>query len=152
MIVLLQQDGGLSVRRVRLLDRLTARVRASALDHELAAGASPESSIAMAVHAGHLCGQSERRLLARSLLRIASSSDTPARFVAPISRGAVRRAHTELEAVIDRLLAPGPVDVHGVARIRTLLADGTGPLYRGLTSERLRAELRATLAAMDTFS
>ena len=62
---------------------------------------------------------------------------------------AVRRAGTELQAVIDRLVAAGPVSVRGVARVRCLLADGTGPIYRESAPDRLRDELRAALAVMD---
>ena len=41
--------------------------------------------------------------------------------------------------------------MQGVARIRTLLADGTGPLYRSAAPEQLRNELTAVLAALDSF-
>jgi hypothetical protein len=39
--------------------------------------------------------------------------------------------------------------VRGVARVRTLLADGTGPLYREHDAGRLRRELVATLDSLD---
>ncbi len=154
MIVVLEQDAGLGLRRVRMRDRLVARVRASALDRELTAGASPESSVVLALHATHLCGSSQRRLLADSLTRIAAASEVPARsrVKAPVCRPAVRRACAELQAVVDHLVAPGPVDVRGVARIRSLLADGTGPLYRASPTDHLRTELRAALAEMQPFA
>jgi hypothetical protein len=154
MIVVLEEDAGLGLRRVRMRDRLLARLRASALDDQLAGGASPESSITLALHAALLCGPSQRRVLARSLTRIAAASETPrrSRLKMPVCRSAVRGARTELNAVVDRLVACGPVDVRGVARIRSLLADGTGPLYWESTAERLRADLRAALAEMDPFA
>ncbi len=154
MIVVLEEDAGLGLRRVRMRDRLLARLRASALDHELAGGASPESSIALALHAALLCGPSQRRILARSLTRIAAAADTSrrSRLKMPVCRSAVRGARTELDAVVDRLVASGPVDVRGVARIRSLLADGTGPLYRQSAGGRLRADFRAALAEMDPFT
>ena len=55
------------------------RLRASALDQELAAGTSPEATVALAVHAGRLCRPAQRRLLARSLTRIVAASELPAR-------------------------------------------------------------------------
>jgi hypothetical protein len=153
MIVLLEQGAGLGLRRVRWRDRLVVRARASALDQELAAGASPESSLALAVHAGRLCEPAQRWLLARSLTRIVAFSDAPAgrRLKAPICRPAVQRARDELSAVVGRLSATGPVGVQGVARIRELLADGTGPLYQPAQPEQLRHELVTALDALDSF-
>jgi hypothetical protein len=150
-IVVLEQGAGLGLRRVRLWDRVQARLRTPALDEQLAAGASPESSVALALHAGHLCRPQQCRLLARSLNEIATSCEAPTRrrLRAPVGRHGVTRARAELAAVVDRLAAAGPVDVRGVARIRQLLADGTGPLYRESRPGHLRDELRAALRAMD---
>jgi hypothetical protein len=153
VIVVLDEGTGLGLRRVRWWDRLVARLRASELDVQLAAGASPESSIVLAVHAGRLCEPAQRRLLARSLTRIVAASDAPmrSRLKAPVCRPAVQQARAELAALAGRLSASGPLDVHGVARVRTLLSDGTGPLYQSAPPERLRHELTAVLAAFDTF-
>jgi hypothetical protein len=105
------------------------------------------------VHAGRLCEPAQRRLLARSLMRIAAAADAPTgrRLRAPVCRPAVHRVRAELAAVVGRLSASGPVDVHGVARVRTLLADGTGPLYQPAPPEQLRNELTAVLDALDSF-
>lgn len=151
MIVLLEQGDGLRMRRVRPWDRLTARLRTATLDRALAAGASPESSVTLAVHAQHLHNGAQRSLLARSLRRVGASSEVPsARCLrAPVDRAAVRRARAELDALAARLVSSEPLDVRGVARVRTLLADGTGPLYRGHDAGRLRRELVATLASLD---
>lgn len=153
MIVLLHERAGLRLRRVRWRDRIVARARASTLDRQLAAGASPESSVALALHASRLCESSERLVLARSLTRISEAAEAPVarRLAAPVHRPAVQRARTELAAVAGRLVASGPVDVQGVARVRTLVADGTGPLYRSAPSEQLRYELTDVLAALDSF-
>ena len=154
MIVVLEEGAGLRLRHVRWWDRLLVRARASTLDHELAAGASPEWSIPLAVHAGRLCEPAQRHLLARSLTRIMSASDAPMgrRVKAPVCRPAVRQARAELATLAGRLSGSGPVDVHGVARVRTLLADGTGPLYQSGPPDRLRHELTAVLAALDSFA
>ena len=152
MIVLLEHDAGLGLRRVRLRDRLRARLRVAELDAALASGASPESDVALALHAARLCRPAQRRLLARSLARAesAAAAPVPTRRAVPVCRPAIHRARAELQAVVQRLAA-GPVDVRGVARIRALLADGTGPLYRESTTDRLRTELRAALATMDPY-
>lgn len=151
MIVVLEQDAGLGLRRVRWWNRVVVRARASALDQELAAGASPESSMALAVHAGRLCNPAQRRVLAHSLTRIVAASEASARrrLAAPVCRPAVHRARAELAAVAGRLMTNGPVDVRGVARVRQLLSDGTGPLYQSAPPDRLRNELAAALTALD---
>jgi hypothetical protein len=151
VIVLLEQGDALRMRRVHPWDRLTARLRAAALDRALAAGASPESSVALAVHAQHLHNGAQRSLLARSLRRVGAFSEvSSARHRhAPLDHGAVRRARAELDALAARLASSEPLDVRGVARVRTLLADGTGPLYCEHEPGRLRRELVATLASLD---
>jgi hypothetical protein len=45
------------------------------------------------------------------------------------------------------LHSPRPVRARGVARLRLLLSDGTGPLYRSGRGS-LAAELRGVLAAL----
>ena len=151
--VLLEQESGLSVRHVRVRDRLTARLRAGTLDRQLAEGAAPETSVALSLHASRVYEPSQRHFLARSLIRLADSSDAPsARFRVPVDHEALRRAYHELEAIADRLNRDGPVSVQGVARIRLLLADGTGPLFRAARPEQLRRELQSALAALDLAS
>ena len=142
-VVVVEQDEGLGVHRVRLRDRLRARMRSAALDRQLARGASPESSVALAVRAGYLCDSGQRRLLARSLTRITEAADGAGRLKAPLSRSAIHCSERELAALVDRLEAAAPVSVQGVARVRSLLTDGTGPLYQGAPSEQLGLELRA---------
>jgi hypothetical protein len=151
VIVLLQKGDGLRLRRVWPWDHLRVRLRAAALDRALAAGTSPESSVALAVHAKHLHDGAQRSVLARSLRRVGVSSEAPMaeRVHAPLDREAIRRARGELDALAARLASSEPLDVRGVARVRTLLADGTGPLYRQQEPGRLRRELLATLAWLD---
>jgi hypothetical protein len=151
MIVLVQRKAQLGLARVRLHDRVVARLRAGSLDRALAAGASPESSVPLALHAGQLCGQGERRSLARSLTRIAELARSPGspRAQVPVSSPAVRRCERELRVLVERLSAPGPVGVRGVARLKRLVTDGTGPLYRPSPPGRLSHELLSALDALD---
>jgi len=152
--VLLQQGvTGLTVQRVTLRDRVRVRLRAVTLDRLLADGAPPEASAALALHATRVYKPAQRRLLARSLSRIACSSDSqPGRLGAPLCREAIVRARPEIEAVAERLRTDGPVSVRGVAHIRLLLADGSGPLYGVSRPEQLRRELRSALVALDLAS
>jgi len=154
MIVVVEHGAELGLRRVRLRDRLLTHLRASSLDAELAAGASPESSVTLALRAGQLCRLSYRRLLSQGLNQVVATAGKPTRSLRQVSvnRHAVRGARTELETVAERLGAAGPVGVRGVARISGLLTDGTGPLYQASSPGRLRDELRAALGAMDAFT
>ncbi len=151
MIVLLDDRAGITTRRVHLVDRLCVRLRARRLDNELAHGCVPDSNFALALHAERLARPSHRQLLAGCLERILDAAGSPARvrFRVPLSRGQIFDNRRELKALIDRLLAMGPIDVRGVAMVRALLADGTGPLYETSTARDLNTELGAAIVAMD---
>lgn len=126
-------------------DRLRARWHADHLDHELADGASPDSTIDRSLRAQSLVQFCTRRDLARSMQRIlAAATQRPAagRLPAPVSRTTVAACAAELNELINLLLTPGPVAAQGVAQARLLLTDAGGPLYR--VSQRAgAAELRA---------
>ena len=105
MIVVLEDGTGLGLRRVRWRDRLAVRARTSAFDAALAAGTSPDSSVPLALHAGRLCEPAQRRLLARSVTRIVTASESPARgrLATPVCRSAVQKVRPQLAAVAGRL-------------------------------------------------
>jgi hypothetical protein len=58
----------------------------------------------------------------------------------------VQSARGELIALADRLERPGPVRVMGVAQVRLLLGDGSGPLYCRRSGRQLLADLRTAAA------
>ena len=155
MYVLIDDRGGLALRRVRVWHRLTVRGQAGRLDRELAEGASPEASAVLAVRAMRLTSMEFRRDLAASLRRIVLAAGEPLPIAAPKSLGAARPPRVPLRyariggsarllaELASRLAEPGPVPVQGVAMVTRLLSDGTGPLYReasrddlGLIAER----------------
>lgn len=113
--------------------QLRARWHADHLDHELADGASPDSTVERSLRAEFLVRFRTRRDLAQSMQRVlAAATQRPAarRLPAPVSRARVTACATELNELISRLLAPGPVAARGVAQARLLLTDAGGPLYR----------------------
>ena len=152
MSTLLLASGNAVVgRRVGLRDRLMARLQAHALDRELARGVAPETCGALTLRARTLIGPAARAALARQLRRVVS--DVRGGHVW-LSRVAVRRpavldAADELEVLADRLAAPGPVDVRGVAQVQLLLTDGTGPLYFPSETEELRARVANALGRLE---
>ena len=137
--VLLQDDRGrLTLGRLRLWHRVLARCAASRLDHELAAGASPETSSRLAARAVQLTSMKTRRNLAASVRRILAAAGDPAAVAVitarparlPLARARIRQSAGPLAALAGYLAAPGPVPAQGVAMVSQMLADGAGPLYR----------------------
>ncbi len=137
--VLLQDDRGhLTLGRLRPWHRVLARCAASRLDHQLAAGASPETSSPLAARAVQLTSMKTRRHLAASVRRILAAAGDPATMTVitarparlPLARARIRQSAGPLAALAGHLAAPGPVPAQGVAMVSQMLADGAGPLYR----------------------
>ena len=149
--VLLRDDlGRLTLRRLRPWHRLLARCAAARLDRELAAGTAPESSVGLAARAMALTSAKVRRELAASVQRIlAAAGQPPAAPLAPaaavrparlpLSRARISGSAVPLATLAGALAAPGPVPVQDVAMVSQLLADGTGPLYRQTRGDDLGA-------------
>jgi hypothetical protein len=138
-------------RRVGLRDRLMARLRAHALDRELARGVAPESCGALTLRARTLIGPSARATLAGQLRRVVSDARGDHVWLRRVAvrRPAILDAADELDVLADRLAAPGPVDVRGVAQAQLLLTDGTGPLYFAAETEELRARVANALSRLE---
>jgi hypothetical protein len=152
--VLLHDDlGSLTVRRLRPWHRMLARCTAARLDRELAAGTSPEASARLAARAMLLTSINFRRDLAASVHRILAAAGepaagqpaavTPARTEAahppriPLNRSRICQAARPLARLAGQLAKSGPVPVQGVAMISLLLADGMGPLYHDARGDDL---------------
>ena len=144
--VLLQDDQGhLTLGRLRPWHRVLARCAASRLDRELAAGASPESSPGLAARAVQLTSMKGRRNLAASVRRILAAAGDPAAVTVvtvrpsrlPLARTRIRQSAGPLAVLAGCLATPGPVPAQGVAMVSQLLTDGTGPLYREASADDL---------------
>jgi hypothetical protein len=153
MHVLLNDDlGRLTLRRLRPWHRMLARSRAARLDRELAEGTSPEASSSLAARAMRLTSMEFRRDLAASLRRILVAAGEPAPPAAahwplstahplrvPLRTSRISQSAPLLAELASHLVEPGPVPVRGVAMVSQLLADGTGPLYREASRDDLGA-------------
>ena len=140
--LLLRDDRGrLTLRRLRPWHRMLARYAAARLDRELAAGTSPETSATLATRAIQLTSMRFRRDLATSVQRILAATGEPLAIIPsqaaaghpprfPLHRAQIRQCAGPLAQLAGSLAAPGPVPVQGVAMVSQLLADGTSPLYR----------------------
>jgi hypothetical protein len=149
--VLTMRGEAVAARRVRLRDRLAARLRAHRIDHELAAGAAPDADVAHVLRAAALIAPSQRSMLARSLRRIVRDArESPAGLTvrAPVTRRAALAAAEDLDALARRLVSPEPVDVRGVAQVGRLLTDVGSPLYSGPAGE-LQGVARRALASLE---
>ena len=141
----------LEPRSVRVRDRLVARLRAHTLDARLAAGVPPERSAALSLRAARLIQPAVGIALGRRIDIVIDQAEghVPARARVAARRRAVFEAGAELAALSRRLAAPEPRAARGVAQVRLLLTDGTGPLYSPRAGEELRAAIRRARAALE---
>ena len=126
------------------------RLRAARFDRALAVGVPAPAGSALAAHAARLTSVAERRTIARVLRRaVRDAKDTRATQSGrvPMHRANIASAEALIDEVTLRLHAPHPVSARGMAQLRQLLSDGTGPLYR-YGSGDLAGRLGAVLAAL----
>ena len=166
MLILLDDDRGrMTLRRLRPWHRMLARSQAARLDRELAAGASPEASATLAAQAMRLTSMEFRRGLAASLQRVLVAAGEPgilrpqpvtgpAPLTAarpprvPLRLARIRQSAPGLTELAGQLVRPGPVPVRGVAILSQLLADGAGPLYREASRDDLGAIIERAARAL----
>ena len=137
-------------RRLRVA--LSARWHGAELDQQLAAGASPWASEALAARARQITTARNRRQLAAGLagaLRSARARGPVWTAAARPNRPDVVEARAVIAALDRRLRSPEPVGPQGVAMVRALLVDGNGLLYRPGEPGALGSRLRAAAAAME---
>jgi hypothetical protein len=130
--------------------RVMARLRAGKFDRMLAVGAPAPAGSALAAHATRLTSTHEREGIARSLRRTvndARNGDAPLSSRVPLNVPNIVAAEDAIDAVTLRLHSPRPVSARGMARLRQLMSDGTGPLYRYGHGD-LEGRLGAALAAL----
>ena len=136
----------------RARTRLWTHVRATSLDHALAAGASPDSSAALSLRAAQLIRAGTRRKLARSLRRLvgqATRRSLPRASRVPLCRRKILASHELMLELAERLSGQEPVDARGVAQLRLLLIGVVGPLYEDPGADDLEPVLQAALEALE---
>ena len=133
--------------RPSLAARLTARLKAHQFDRQLAVGVPAPAGSALAVHQARLTSVAEREAVARTLRRAvhdAQAGGAPLLSRVPVHPNNIRAAEDLIDAITLRLHSPQPVSARGMARLRVVLANGCGPMYRfgrGDLSGRLGAAL-----------
>lgn len=136
----------------RFTDQVLARLFGASLDSQLAAGQAPESSAMLAARARHIVALRRRQTAARDWDRVVEVAQrrhgNPGR-ARPIRAGEITAAEPAIRELARRLRAPLPVTARGVAMARTLLTDGTGPVYRRHSRVTLAAALDAAITQLD---
>src|SRR5579883_2615508 len=137
------------------LGRVLARIGASRLDRQLAAGTAPWRSRLHAARALQLTRGRARVRLARSLELLAehaqlSRSDYAGSAVIAPCREQVSDALPGILGIASRLRSGDPVDARGLARLRLLLSDGCGPCYVPIHRSALSVALDDVARWLDT--
>ena len=136
--------------RATIGTRLAARLLAGKLDRMLAVGVPAPAGSALALHAARLTSADEREAIARTLRRTvdnARNREAPLSSRVPLHVPNIAAAEDRIDQVTLRLHSPRPVSARGVARLRMLLSDGAGPMYRYGRGD-LEGRLGAALAAL----
>jgi hypothetical protein len=130
------------------LARAAARVRGISLDRALADGGDPASSPQLAARAALLTSPQSRAEIAASLERLVQAAQGPQKRWWALSRTSGVLANSgELCALACLLRDGGPVYARGVALVKRLVTDGSGPAYRG-EADALTREVSVARAAL----
>ena len=130
--------------------RIGAKLFSGRLDQAVENGVIATEGTALAVHIARLSSPQVRDDLARALRTVLGDAKGWHGVMTsrvPVRADAVLAVTDLIDELTLRLHAPLPVHARGMARLRLLLSDGRGPLYR---CERgsLSAALRGVLAAL----
>ncbi|WP_319434280.1 hypothetical protein [Mycobacterium sp. RTGN5] len=133
-----------------LSSRVKARLFAGRLDREVEVGIAPLPGSSLAVHVARLTSAGEREALAHTLMQALAELRRDRRLFSariPVHPQRLAGCRGVIDDITLLLHSPRPVRARGMARLRLLLSDGAGPLYRNGRGS-LAAELRGVLAAL----
>jgi hypothetical protein len=137
-----------ATRRPSLAARVTARLRGHHLDRQLAVGVPAAAGSALQVHQARLTSVAEREAIARALRQaVQDSGIAPLSSRIPVHPTNVAAAEDLIDTITLRLHSPRPASARGMARLRLVLSDGCGPMYKFGQGD-LRGRLGAALAAL----
>jgi len=150
-----RQPERLVTRRRTSWDAVRDRVLGTSLDHQLAAGRSPEANRRLATRAENLVSPTARRALAQHwehLFDLIGQPPAGCSARVPLCGDRIAKAEAEVREMIAALRADVPAPVRGVAMASLLLSDGAGPLTnRGSTTD-LRTAVREVTAQLDPWA
>jgi hypothetical protein len=140
-----------SLERPSLGLRLRVRIRARALDEELARGASPTRTRELALRAKQLVAPQLRERLAAALENLVEDVERPPSIsnIVPLPRREIIELRAPLIGLARRLRDPAPVYSRGAAMVSLLVRDGTGPAFTPGAGAALRRALRVATEALN---
>jgi hypothetical protein len=106
----------------------------------------------MALRAQQLASPRLRRELAKNwdhVLDRANRAPVPRSPRAPLLRESIKTSEADLREMLKLLATPLPVSARGVAMVRVLLTDGTGPLFNPDCSTDLRTAIHDATKQLD---
>jgi hypothetical protein len=127
-------------------------VLGASLDHQLAAGCSPESNRLLAARAQDVVSLPRRTSVARSwehLLRVARRAPAVRTPAVPLNAAAILAAEPAIRELVGRLTAPLPVTARGVAAATIPLTDAASPVYGRERPEALAGLLDVAITQLD---
>ena len=132
--------------------RMKVALRRLALTEQLADGADPTSTPALALRASQLTSPRRRRQMARTLRRTVTEARQPSvtrALTSIINRRAVMASADAIQVTIGRLASPEPVTPKGMAMLERMITDGSSSLYSPAEPGSLRRQLLVAKAELD---
>lgn len=130
--------------------RIVSRLRPGHYDRRLAFGAAVLADTPLAIHAERITSVREREGLSRAFRRCIRDAHSEFPFKSTrleLNAPDVVAAEDMIDNITLRLHSQRPVAARGMALLRLLLADGSGPLYRYGRGD-LQGRLRAAFTAL----
>jgi hypothetical protein len=143
---------GSRTRKPTLEDRLIARMLGRSIDRELAAGVAAPISQAHTARVDQLTTERTRRSVARTLEKLIVVAERPpprVRITATPCREQVRQAEELIRSTAARLRSAEPLDARGIAGLRTLLSNFSGPCYVPGLPDALKVALQEVSNSLD---
>jgi hypothetical protein len=135
--------------RPGLRTRVAARLRGAALDRALADGADPADCPRLAARAAQLTCRDARARLADTVERFVVAAELPSWGRVSPARGGVRANRAQFVELAARLRSDAPVYARGMAELKLMLRDGTGPAYLDRHGEALARQLAVVFAGLN---
>ncbi|MDG4666867.1 hypothetical protein [Mycobacterium sp. 236(2023)] len=134
--------------RPSLLAQVAAHITACSLDRQLSVGMPSSPGRSLLAHRARLLSPKERQAIAEVLNHfVGDAMEPPVSLRIPLNGPGILAVTDLIDRIVQRLESADPVCERGVARIRVLLSDGAGPLYRHGRGD-LAGRLGAALAAL----
>lgn len=147
----LAAQGPIRIRVGRPTAGILGRLNRWRLISALARGEDPSRTGNLAWCAERLTSDAERERIATGIDDLIDTASRPPRIwsvaVEPC-REEIAEAAPLLKEIRSALRSDAPVYCHGVARLKLLLADGGGPIYRPVSAGHLVAELEGVIAGL----